>query len=114
MNAKVQATFQHFQPSQAQSVEIRIDFLTHSIATEFAASLPKTFRARVHKVVGGTAAVILVAGLTKNGTNGEKNETGIARYRKMIARLEKMGFPVEWTAAYSNSYKTRGAFEAAL
>jgi len=52
--------------------------------------------------------------LQPNGSVGNRNETGIARYRAIMKDCVKLGVEIEWVAPFGNSYQTREDFERAI
>jgi hypothetical protein len=90
-------------------------------AREIAAQFPKSYKVRGTSVTSYADGHPRVSGyvgwsrrLNPNDVNGGANETGIAAYHRMIAKLDQLGYDVEWATPYSNSYRTREAFEASI
>lgn len=102
-----------------QSVTFEIVFPTLADAETFVAQFPKSLGFSASTLYGqdnknyGFAS--MGATLVKSGVVGEKNETGIKRYRRAMTLLEKAGVPVVWgEGRMVNAYTSREAFEAAL
>lgn len=60
-------------------------------AQAFAARFPKSAGLRVHGL-----NVSAQATLTGSAANGGTNEAGIARYRRLVARAQKLGVTLAW------------------
>jgi len=137
---KVEASYAHFAgPGQPQSVTIRAIVgppapkgLSWAEARAIGQAwldeqgLPKSLGFKPGTLMVGPASgspedvwgdypfVTTHASLWSNKANGGRNETGIARYHRVMARLDKAGLDVRWTSPFGNAYETREAFEAAL
>jgi hypothetical protein len=60
------------------------------------------------------AVVHSYADLAANSVNRGVNETGVKRYHSVCRQLAKLGYTIEWTTPYINSYATQADFEAAI
>lgn len=103
-------------------------FPTRDEADAFAAQFPKLSKLRVQECTGmvygsdgdkhwGSLGFNASgwASLVADGTTGEANETGINRYRKTVAKAEKLGLHILFDRnATSNAYINRDEFEAEL
>jgi hypothetical protein len=54
------------------------------------------------------------ANLTGDGVNGGVNETGLRRYRRLLAWAAEHGVPVVWAPIYANAYASQADLEAAI
>jgi hypothetical protein len=103
---------------QAQSVRMFVAFDTEAQAADFAAQFPKSVgwspnRLHADDRVYGCASLLVK--LSKDGVRGEKNETGIRRYRRAMQLLEKFGQDTVWTTPrIVGAYDSREQFEAGL
>jgi hypothetical protein len=118
---KIAASYLSRDPNAAQHVEITAKCSTVEAAREIAALFPKSMKVRATTLTSyatGEAVVTGIicfrAGLRSDGVNGGRNETGIKRYRSLVAKLAKHGFSTEYVAQWSNAYPTLEAFEAAI
>jgi hypothetical protein len=60
------------------------------------------------------AYIVWHAALQADGVNGGVNETGLRRYRRLLAWAAEHGVPVVWAGTYSNAYASQADLEAAL
>lgn len=118
---KIEAHHRNGQPAFVEFMHIT----SLEEAQEIAARFPKSLKVRgtthtawvregaeMRRLDGG--CVIARISLAPNKTTGERNETGIKRYRSIVRHLDRMGIELEWGTMYTTSYATREQFEAAL
>lgn len=95
------------------------DYATEAEAAAVVALFPKSAKFYVSRCshAGGiqTYSARTRATLVPTGNNGGTNETGVRRYRSIMARAEKLGASVEFvTGRTVNAYADRETFEAAI
>lgn len=94
------------------------DYATREEAEAAAALFPKSAKFYVSTCShpGGiyTYTARTRSELTANDNNGGRNETGIRRYRSIMARADKLGAEIEFAAGFVNHYPTRESFESAI
>lgn len=81
-------------------------FATADDAKAFAALLPKSCKVRGGGIScrsGMYGYVSFHVGLLKTGTTGERNETGVKRYRTLRRALDELGVNVEWAMPFTNA-----------
>jgi hypothetical protein len=97
-------------PEQPLGVKVCAEFATTEDAKAFAKLFPKYvgLRVRAHTVWGQVW-------FGENRVTGEKNETGLKRWRKMIAVIEQHGFLYAFaTEKCVNGYRDIETFNNAL
>jgi hypothetical protein len=116
-------------PDAPSFFDASMTFDDHTTATETVAKFPKSAKVRlgdlstfdydIYEATGKYVNIHLPYASTRavlhaNGVNGGKNETGIRRYRTVVASAEKAGIEIVWRDDASNAYPTREAFEKAV
>ena len=98
---------------------VRIEMVLPSLADAeaFVAKFPKSLGFKAGTLYGSDnqnhGFVSLSARLAKDGVRGEKNETGIKRYRRAMTLLQKADVPTTWGGERTvNAYRSREIFEA--
>jgi hypothetical protein len=104
-------------------VEFSAKVATREEAEALAALFPKAHLFRVvevfgigadYKATGGIAYYYVYSKTKLAAVKGNSaNETGVKRYRAIMARAAKVGVAVEWQGSI-HGYETRESFEAAL
>lgn len=98
---------------------LRMSLPSEEQAREVAALFPKSYRVRGGRVSnplregdrGDYGYVDVHAVVKADGANGGRNESGIARIVKAVAKFEAAGFPVVYRAGYTNSLPMAEALE---
>lgn len=101
-----------------QAVQFTAKVDTVEQAREIAAQFPKSYKVRGSSLASYATGETVETGivtwnrrLNPNDSNGGTNEAGIAAYHRMVAKLDQLGYDVEWATPYANSYPTRESFE---
>jgi hypothetical protein len=109
-------TTSEYDAAAPQAVTVTARVATEEDARTIAALFPKTVGLRASGLVGSaehTGYLHFSAKLLKDGVVGDRNETGLRRFARLIAKAAELGIKIEYRGTFANSYRTLDAFCAA-